>query len=128
MKSKKIVFLLLQPHRPWLCACVFTRLFLPVACKLVARVVARRDARVRDQQHGRAVRGQRPLGEKKVFFGDFLSPDKKLPAPWSGSSGSKTSTSEAKSLDSRLRGNDERRVGAPPSPQPSPASGRGRKI
>src|SRR6202000_1021044 len=57
-------------------------------CRLVARVVARRDARVRDQQHGRAVRGQHPMGEKKVFFGDFLSPDKKLPAPWSGSSSS----------------------------------------
>src|SRR6202000_701728 len=72
-------------------------------CRLVARVVARRDARVRDQQHGRAVRGQHPLGEKKVFFGDFLSPDKKLPAPWSGSSGSK------KKLDSSFRWNDERR-------------------
>jgi hypothetical protein len=35
---------------------------------------------VRSQQHGRAVCGQRPLREKKVFFGDFLSPDKKLPA------------------------------------------------
>src|ERR1700742_3123476 len=47
---------------------------------------------VRSQQHGRAVCGQGALGEKKVFFGDFLSPDKKLPAPWSGSSCSKNKT------------------------------------
>src|ERR1700754_2101599 len=83
---------------------------------------------VRSQQHGCAVCGQGALGEKKTFFGDFLPFRKKLPAPWSGSSGSKkTSTSKAKSLDSRFRWNDERRVGAPPSPQPSPASGRGGK-
>jgi hypothetical protein len=55
--------------------------------KLQARatVVARRDARVRGQQHGRAVRGQRPMREKESFFGDFLPISKKLPAPWSGS-------------------------------------------
>src|ERR1700743_1030793 len=73
------------------------------------RVVARREARVRSQQHGRAVCGQRPLGEKETFFGDFLPFSKKLPAPWSGSFCSKTSTSKARSLDSRVRGNDERR-------------------
>src|ERR1700744_2225107 len=64
---------------------------------------------VRSQQHGRAVCGQHPMGEKETFFGDFLPFSKKLPAPWSGSSGSKTSTSKAQSLDSRFRGNDERR-------------------
>jgi hypothetical protein len=45
-----------------------------------ATVVARRDARVRSQQHGRAVCGQRPLREKETFFGDFLPFSKKLPA------------------------------------------------
>ena len=70
----------LQASPLWLSACVFTRLFIPVTCRSRATVVARRDARVRDQQHGRAVRGQRPLGEKKSFFGDFLPISKKLPA------------------------------------------------
>ena len=46
----------------------------------VTRVIARRDARVRSQQHGRAVCGQRPVGEKESFFGDFLPISKKLPA------------------------------------------------
>jgi hypothetical protein len=41
-------------------------------------VIARRDARVRNQQHGRAVCGQRPLREKKTFFGDFLPFSKKV--------------------------------------------------
>jgi hypothetical protein len=72
-----------------------------------ARVHARRDARVRGQQHGRAVRGQRPMREKESFFGDFLPISKKLPAPWSGSFCSQKSN-KAKALDSRFRGNDER--------------------
>ena len=109
-EERKDFALALTASPPWLCACVFTRLFRPVAFRPRSTVVARRDARVRDQQHGRAVRGQHPMGEKKVLFGDFLSPDKKLPAPWSGSSCSKTSTSKTKSLDSRFRGNDDQKT------------------
>src|ERR1700754_895143 len=76
----------------------------------VTRVVARRDARVRDQQHGRAVRGQRPRGEKKTFFGDFLPFSKKLPAPWSGSFGS-----------NKRKTNNKRH----PHPSPLPPAGEG---
>src|SRR6201991_899719 len=77
----------------------------------VTRVVARRDARVRDQQHGRAVRGQRPRGEKKTFFGDFLPFSKKLPAPWSGSF-----------CSNKRKTNDKRH---PPPPTPPPPAGEG---
>ncbi len=45
-----------------------------------SRVVARRKRAVRSQHQGRAVCGQQPARTTKVFFGDFLSPDKKLPA------------------------------------------------
>ena len=79
----------LRRHRPWLRADGVTRSLIPVSFKLTTTVVARRDARVRGQQHGRAVRGQHPLREKQSFFGDFLPISKKLPAPWSGSSCSK---------------------------------------
>ena len=89
-EERKDFALALTASPPWLCACVFTRLFRPVARRPGTRVVARRDARVRDQQHGRAVRGQHPMRENQTFFGDFLPFSKKLPAPWSGSSGSKT--------------------------------------
>jgi hypothetical protein len=58
---------------------------IPVTRTLGTTVVARRDARVRSQQHGRAVCGQRPLREKETFFGDFLPFSKKLPARPSGS-------------------------------------------
>jgi hypothetical protein len=51
------------------------------------------------------------MGEKEVFFGDFLSPDKKLPA----------SRRIAEALIYRTSNKPQ----APPSPQPSPASGRG---
>ena len=98
--------LALERHRPWLCAAGVTRLLIPVACRLVARAHARRDARVRGQQHGRAVRGQRPLREKQSFFGDFLPISKKLPAACGGSFCS-PKPSRAKALDSRFRGNDE---------------------
>ena len=74
-------------------------------------MIARRDARVRNQQHGRAVCGQRPLREKETFFGDFLPFSKKLPAPWSGSFGSCRSA-RTEALDSRLRGNDEHDIRA----------------
>src|ERR1700754_4390902 len=67
---------------------------------------------VRSQQHGRAVCGLGALGEKKVFFGDFLSPDKKLPAPWSESSGSYE------------RSNNNKRH---PHPNPLPPAGEGEK-
>ena len=92
-----------------LCLCFYKTLYTGHR-QSVTRVVARRDARVRDQQHGRAVRGQRPRGEKKVFFGDFLSPDKKLPASRRIAEAlSFPEQKKAKSLDSRLRGNDEQR-------------------
>ena len=113
---------LLHPPHPGLVQSRVSRFFIPVARRLRSTVVARRDARVRDQQHGRAVRGQHPMREKQTFFGDFLPFSKKLPAPWSGSFGSKTSTSKqtskAKSLDSRFRVNDERikRKSAAPHP------------
>src|SRR6201999_2059418 len=128
-------------------------------------VIARREARVRNQQHGRAVCGQRPLGEKKTFFGYFLASTKKLPAgrrtaealdlinqttkskvagfplsrEWRsrakrvhGTVGARfiapvparCGRDESRPYESELPlGNDERRSGAPPSPQPSPASG-----
>ncbi|HEX4481953.1 MAG TPA: hypothetical protein VH082_14150, partial [Rudaea sp.] len=57
-------------------------------------VVARRDARVRSQQHGRAVCGQRPLREKETFFGDFLPLSKKLPAACGGSTCSEEQTEQ----------------------------------
>jgi hypothetical protein len=53
------------------------------------------------------------VGEKKVFFGDFLSPDKKLPASRRIAEALIYKTNKkAKSLDSRLRGNDERELKA----------------
>ena len=53
---------------------------IPVTRRRRTRVIARRKRAVRGEHQGRALRGQHPMGEKKVFFGDFLSPDKKLPA------------------------------------------------
>ena len=44
------------------------------------RVIARRKRAVRSQHQGRAVCGQRPVGEKKTFFGAFLASTKKVPA------------------------------------------------
>jgi hypothetical protein len=46
---------------------------------LVATVIARRKRAVRAAP-GMALREHKPTGGTKVFFGDFLSPDKKLPA------------------------------------------------
>jgi hypothetical protein len=45
-----------------------------------SRVIARRKRAVRSQHQGRAVCGQHPTRTTQVFFGDFLSQDKKLPA------------------------------------------------
>jgi hypothetical protein len=36
------------------------------------------------------------MREKETFFGDFLPFSKKLPAPWSGSSGSTTSKKQSR--------------------------------
>jgi hypothetical protein len=110
-KKKKRVLFFCRPHRHALSADGVTRRLIPASFTLSTRVVARRDARVRNQQHGRAVCGQRPLREKETFFGDFLPFSKKLPAPWSGSFCSQTPT-KAKVLDSRLRGNDEHDIRA----------------
>jgi hypothetical protein len=47
--------------------------------RLLATVIARRKRAVRAAP-GMALREHKPTGKTKVFFGDFLSPDKKLPA------------------------------------------------
>jgi hypothetical protein len=44
-----------------------------------------------------------------VFLGNFFAPEKKLPARKSGSFASHDEEQKAKSLDSRVRGNDEQR-------------------
>jgi hypothetical protein len=45
----------------------------------------------------------------KVFLGDFFAPAKKLPALMRGSSALNDQKQKSKSLDSRVRGNDEQR-------------------
>ena len=69
-----------RPHLPALSAVKSYKTLDTGHRQSVTRVIARRDARVRSQQHGRAVCGQRPVGERKSFFGDFLPISKKLPA------------------------------------------------
>ena len=111
LKSK---LLLLQRRRPWLCADGVTRSLIPVSFKLTTTVVARRDARVRGQQHGCAVRGQHPMREKESFFGDFLPISKKLPAACGGSFCSRSNA---------LRKRSSARMCFPLTPTLSPASG-----
>jgi hypothetical protein len=79
-KSKREKDLALKPRRPWLRAVESFKKLDTGRAQSATTVVARRDARVRSQQHGRAVCGQRPLREKETFFGDFLPFSKKLPA------------------------------------------------
>jgi hypothetical protein len=72
-----------------------------------SRVIARRKRAVRSQHQGRAVCGQHPMRTTQVFFGDFLSPDKKLPAAKQRKLClSKTQKFKGKKLDSRFRWND----------------------
>ena len=98
-----------------LCLC-FYKILYTGHLQSVTRVHARRDARVRDQQHGRAVRGQRPMREKRTFFGAFLAFTKKVPAG--------RRTAEALDLDLMNRRTHDRRH---PHPDPLPPAGEGEK-
>src|SRR5262249_28093433 len=107
----------LRPHRPWLCAVESFKTLYIGHLEAVTRVIARRDARVRSQQHGCAVCGQRPVGEKESFFGDFLPISKKLPA------GRRT----AEAFDLRGRQQD-RSTTLTPSPLPPAGEGEDHKL
>ena len=67
---------------------------------------------VRSEHQGRALCGQRPVGEKESFFGDFLPIGKKLPAGRRTAEAFALQMTTAKSLDSRFRGNDDQEIKA----------------
>ena len=138
-KSREIVLLLLLPHRPWLCACVFTRLLIPVTFRL-GRRLSRAGMRASAISSTDVLFADSIHWEKKgVFFGYFLCTSKESDPRYSIAEALALKLKNQK-LDSSFRWNDERREkncipafaamtsgesGRHPHPNPLPPAGEG---